>query len=162
MKALILFRSFHGNTKKAAEAMSRGIASLGHEAVLHDLRRRQPDLADIHCVLIGAPTRMGRVTRRAYRAIKRLRKKGIGEKPVAVFDTYGPVPTNAEELKKAEKWLNPGAVGRMREKAQELGLNVYPKILRCEVQGMKGPLKEGEAEKAAAFAKEFMAETFKG
>ena len=103
MKALILFRSFHGNTKQAAEAMSRGIASLGHEATLHDLRRRFPDLAGIRCVLIGAPTRMGRVTRRAYRALKRLRKKGIGERPVAVFDTYGPVPTDAEELKKGAK-----------------------------------------------------------
>ena len=39
--------------------------------------------------------------------------------------------------------------------------NVYPKILRCEVQGAKGPLKEGEAEKAAAFAGEFMTEAAK-
>jgi hypothetical protein len=30
------------------------------------------------------------------------------------------------------------------------------KTLRCEVQGMKGPLQEHEQEKAAAFAKELI------
>jgi hypothetical protein len=53
-----------------------------------------------------------------------------------------------------------GTAGRISS-TMEPGLNVYPKILRCEVQGVKGPLKEGEAEKAAAFAGEFMTEAAK-
>jgi hypothetical protein len=41
--------------------------------------------------------------------------------------------------------------------AKEQGLNVYPETLRCEVQaGMKGPLAEGQLEKATAFTREFL------
>lgn len=156
MKALVLFRSHFGNTRQVAEFIAREIAALGHEAVVQDLRRKLPDLEGFDVIFIGAPTRMGRVTRRALRALKRLAKKGGARKPIAVFDTYGPVPAKPEEREKAEKWLDPGAAGKMQKVAKKLGLNVYPKTLRCEVQGMKGPLGNDGQEKAAAFTREFV------
>jgi menaquinone-dependent protoporphyrinogen IX oxidase len=157
MKGLILFRSHYGNTKQVAYAMAAVIQGLGHEPVVQDLRRKLPDLQSFDFVLIGAPTRMARVTRKAVRVLKRLRKRGLGDKPLAVFDTYGPVPAKPEELEKAKKWLYPGAAGIMQTAAKAQGLNVYPNTLRCEVAGMKGPLKEKELDRAAAFAKEFLA-----
>jgi hypothetical protein len=99
---------------------------------------------------------MARVNRRARRVLKRIGKKGFAKKPIAVFDTYGPVPTDPEELEKGKKWLYPGAAGILHKAAETQGLNVYPKTLRCEVKGMKGPLGENELEKAASFAKEFV------
>jgi flavodoxin len=151
MKGLVLFRSHYGNTKKVAEAIAAQISALGHDAVVQDLRRKLPDLGGIDFIFVGAPTRMARVTRKARRVLKRLRKRGFVEKPVAIFDTYGPIPTKPEELEKGRKWLYPGAAGIMQKTANDLGLNVYAKTLRCEVAGMKGPLKEGELAKAAAF-----------
>jgi hypothetical protein len=41
--------------------------------------------------------------------------------------------------------------------AKSLGLNVHPETLRCEVAGMKGPLKDGELDKARAFAARLLA-----
>jgi flavodoxin I len=161
MKTLILYRSYHGNTKEVADAIAGQIRAQGHIAEVNDLRRRLPDLRDIDAVFIGSPTRMARVNRRARRVLKRLYKKGFAGKPVAVFDTYGPVPTSAEELEKGRKWLYPGAAGILQETAKSLGLNVYSETLRCEVGGMKGPLKDKELEKAAAFAKNFLATTVK-
>lgn len=158
MKALILYRSYHSNTKKVAEAMADALAAQEVESVVQDLRRKLPDLSAFDLILIGSPTRMARVTRKAKQVLKQIRKKGIGDKPVAVFDTYGPVPTNPEELEKGKKWLYPGAAGILHKLAKTLGLNVYPKTLRCEVAGLKGPLGEKELEKAASFAKEFAAE----
>lgn len=158
MKALILYRSYHSNTKKVAEAMADALAAQEVESVVQDLRRKLPDLSAFDLILIGSPTRMARVTRKAKQVLKQIRKKGIGDKPVAVFDTYGPVPTNPEELEKGKKWLYPGAAGILYKLAKTLGLNVYPKTLRCEVAGLKGPLGEKELEKAASFAKEFAAE----
>lgn len=158
MKALILYRSYHSNTKKVAEAMAEALAAQEVESVVQDLRRKLPDLSAFDLILIGSPTRMARVTRKAKQVLKQIRKKGIGDKPVAVFDTYGPVPTNPEELEKGKKWLYPGAAGILHKLAKTLGLNVYPKTLRCEVAGLKGPLGEKELEKAASFAKEFAAE----
>ena len=45
----------------------------------------------------------------------------------------------------------------MQNTAKALGLDVFSETLRCEVQGMKGPLKDGELEKAAVFTKAFIA-----
>ena len=151
MRALILYRSYHGNTRQVAEAIEKRLKELGHGAVVQDLRAGLPDLAGIDCVFIGAPTRMARVTFRAKGALRRLRARGLGRKPVAVFDTFGPRPATAEELAKAEPWLNPGAAGLLKKKAAELGLNVHAEVMRCEVQGLKGPLGAKELNKVPAF-----------
>jgi flavodoxin len=152
MKALILFRSFHGNTGRVAEAMARQFKTLGHEAAVQDVRLKLPDLSGIDVVLVGAPTRMGQVTRRAIEALKNLKKKGFGSKPVAVFDTCGILPKSPEKREKFKSFFEPGAVGILRKAAQQQGLNLYPEILRCEVIGMKGPLADNAIAKATAFA----------
>ena len=156
MKALVLFRSHYGNTKQIAEVIAEELGRQGIETVVQDLRRKLPALSDVDVLLIGAPTRMARVTRKALRVLKRLRKKGFGEKPIAIFDTYGPIPTKPEELEKGKKWLFPGAAGILQKTAKTLGLNVYSETLRCEVKGMKGPLEDNAQEKTAAFIKKFM------
>ncbi|MCJ7526452.1 MAG: hypothetical protein MUP71_14700 [Candidatus Aminicenantes bacterium] len=157
MKTLILYRSYHGNTRDVAEALAGEMTKLGHQAETRDLRRPLPDLRDIDGVLIGAPTRMARVTWKARLALRRLRRKGYTDKPLAIFDTYGPLPADPAKLEEDKKWFYPGAAGRMQELAQKLKLNVFPKTLRCLVQGAKGPLQQGELEKAAQFAREFVA-----
>jgi flavodoxin len=157
MKALILYRSHYGNTKAVADALARQIGELGHHSEVCDLRLRLPGLKGIDCALIGAPTRMGRATWKARWALRRLRWKGLGAKPLAIFDTYGPLLADPGQLEKDRKWFFPGAAGRLQESAQKLKLNVFPQTLRCLVQGAKGPLQDGEAEKAANFAREFIA-----
>jgi len=156
MKGLVLYRSYHSNTRQVAEAIGDRFRSLGHDADVQDLRQKLPDPSGVDVIVIGSPTRMARVNRKALRVLKRMRKKGFAGKPVAVFDTYGPVATNPEELEKSRKWLYPGAAGILQQTAKSLGLNVYSDALRCEVQGMKGPLKDKELEKAAAFTNNFL------
>ena len=75
MKALVLFRSHYGNTKHIAEAIAEELGRQGIETVVQDLRRKLPDLRDIDFILIGSPTRMARVNRKALRVLKRLRKR---------------------------------------------------------------------------------------
>ena len=157
MNALILYRSHYGNTKLVAEALAGELEAKGAKAQVQDLRRRLPDLGGIDLVLVGAPTRMARVSRRALRVLKKLKKRGYASGKVAVFDTYGPIPKTPEELEKGRKWLYPGAAGLLHKAAVDLGLNVHPNTLRCEVSGMKGPLGEGEIGKARAFAAELVA-----
>jgi flavodoxin len=156
VKGLVLFRSHYGNTKKVAESIAEQITALGHEAIVQDVRQKLPDLQVFDFVMIGSPTRFARADRKALSVLKQLRKKGFTKKSVAIFDTYGPVPTKPEELEKSKKWLYPGAAGMMQRVAKEQGLNVYAETLRCEVLGgMKGPLAEHQLEKAASFATEF-------
>lgn len=156
MKALILFRSHFGNTQQVAERIAQQITELGHEAVVKDLREKLPDLNGFNFIMIGSPTRFARADGKALSALKQLRKNGY-KNPVAVFDTYGPVPAEPEKLEKSKRWLYPGAAGIMQKVAKEQGLNVYPETLRCEVLGgTKGPLKDHELEEAAKFTKEFI------
>ena len=162
MKGLVLFISHYGNTKQVAETIAKQITDSGHEAAVQDLRQRLPDLIGFDFVAIGSPTRFARPAGKALSVLKQLRKKGFAEKPVAIFDTYGPVPTNPEELEKGKKWLYPGAAGIMQKVAKEQGLNVYPDTLRCEVLGgLKGPLADHQLEKAASFTKEFVSKMTK-
>jgi Flavodoxin domain len=153
MKALILYRSYYGNTRAVAEEIQRQLRALGHEAAVQDLRSRLPDLAGFDRAFIGAPTRMARVTGRAKGALRRLKAGGWGRKPLAVFDTYGPVPKTPEERAKAERWINPGAAGILAKEASQLGLNVHAQALRCEVRELKGPLADGELDKVTPFVK---------
>lgn len=156
MKALVLYRSYHGNTKQVADTIAKELSVQGVESEVRNLRRKLPDLNTFDFILIGSPTRMARVNRKARRVLKRIRKKAFAEKPIAVFDTYGPVPTDPKELEKSKKWLYPGAAGILQKVAKTQGLNLYSKTLRCEVKGMKGPLGDNELEKAASFAKELV------
>ena len=156
MKGLVLFISHYGNTKQVAETIVKQITDSGHEAVVHDLRQKLPDLVSFDFVVVGSPTRFARANGKALSALKQLRKKKFTEKPVVIFDTYGPIPTNPEELEKGKKWLYPGAAGIMQRVAKEQGLNVYPDTLRCEMQAYKGPMADHQLEKAASFTKEFL------
>jgi len=152
MRALILFKSYYGNTRQVAEEMAGKIRSMGHEADVRDVRQRLPDLSGVDVVLVGAPTRMGRVAGRARRAMRKLKKKGFGTKPVAVFDTCGIIPKSPEDIRKFMKFFEPGAAGILRKTAQEQGLSLYPETLRCEVAGMRGPLTQDALVKATSFA----------
>jgi hypothetical protein len=139
-----------------AQEIERRLHELGHEVAVQDLRSKLPDLAGIDCVFFGAPTRMAGVTGRAKAALRKLKAGGLGRKPLAVFDTYGPIPRTPEEKAKAERWINPGAAGILFRKASQLGLNAYAQTLRCAVRALHGPLADGELEKVAPFVKSFV------
>jgi len=160
MKGLILYRSHYGNTKQVADMVSQQLLALNHQAVVQDVRQNLPDLKDFDFFFVGSPTRFGGPAWRAKRVVKKLAKKGAGQKPVVLFDTLGIIPTDPAQLEKSRKYIFPGAAGILFKIAQEQKLNVYPETLRCEVNGAKGPLVEGCAEKVAEFTKKFV-ETFK-
>ena len=108
MRILVLYRSYYGNTRGAAEAMAGRLHALGHQATVQDVRRRMPDLAAVDRVLIGAPTRFARVSVKAKSALRTLRRRGFGDRLVATFDTYGPLPKSPERRKRTGSGSSPG------------------------------------------------------
>ena len=161
MKALILYRSFNGNTKQVAEVMGRRLGTLGYEAAVQDVRARLPDLGQVDIVLNGAPTRMARVNRRSVSILRKLKAKGLADKPVAIFDTCALSPADPVEREKAQSWIVPGAAGIMRTAAERMGLNVYKDTLRCPVKGLRGPLVDDAIANAEAFVEAFVASAWK-
>jgi flavodoxin len=161
VKALVLYRSFNGNTRQLAAAIGRRLGTLGYEAAIQDVRARLPDLGQVDIVLNGAPTRMARVNRRSVSILRKLKAKGLANKPVAIFDTCALFPNDPAEREKAKSWIEPGAAGIMQTAARELGLNVYKDTLRCPVRAIRGPLVDDAEQKAGAFVEAFVASAWK-
>ncbi len=157
MKALVLYRSHYGNTRRVAEAIAERLAAKGHAVIVQDVRRGLPELGDVDVAFNGAPTRMKRASLRSMGVLRKLKRRGFG-RLLAIYDTCGTIPADPQELEKMKDWIVPGAAGRMQQAAKEIGLNVYPDPLRCEVVGMKGPLVENALGKAVAFADAVAAE----
>lgn len=156
MEALILYRSFYGNTREVAETIGGRLKEKGYQTVVQDVRKKLPDLQQVDIVLNGAPTRIRRANRRSVAVLKKLKSMGISNKPIAIFDTCGRMPTDPAKYEEAKPWLIPGAAGIMHQAAAGLGLNVFKDTLRCEVDGMKGPLVENARQKAMAFTDAFV------
>ncbi len=162
MNALILYRSYYGNTRKVAEAIAERLKATGHNPIVQDVRQRLPELKAIDLVFDGAPTRIRRANRRSMVVLRRLKARGFGDRLVAIFDTCATLPADPKEQEEAKRWIIPGAAGLMHKAAQDARLNVYPDTLRCEVNGMKGPLVGGALEKAIAFADAVVAAAARG
>lgn len=151
-KIMVTFESKYGNTKLVAENVIEGIEEgEGIEAVLSELKKVDLDvMADYDVILIGSPNHFGGPTRSIRKFIDKLGKLQLNGKSYAVFDTY--IKADCEKaVKKMEK--------RISEKASSLK-RIVPG-LSIKVQGMKGPILDGELIKCRDFGKE-IAEQIRG
>ncbi len=155
MKGVVVYDSVFGNTGQVASVIAEELEKAGHQVVLVNLRQNRNVPVDGDFLFVGSPTRIAKMTGKSKRFVKRLDAKAWGARPVAVFDTHSPYPEDPKEREKSLKWIEPGAAGRLTELATERGLNVRGPPLRCVVKDMKGPLAEGQLEKAREYARQF-------
>ena len=141
-KAIITYESKYGNTKRAAEIIVEGMNQVsGTEAILTEVN--DVDLAQIgkfDMILIGSPNHMGGATSSVRKFIDELGTINLEKKQVAVFDTY-----MGGDFEKAVKKMEK----RLAGKAPGLKL-VFPG-LSIRVDGMKGPITDGELPKCKEF-----------
>ena len=141
-RAIIIYESKYGNTKLAAEAVAEGIKqNSGIEPAVIEIKEVNLEgLAEFDAILIGSPNHMGNATRGIRKFIDGLGKINLEGKRAAVFDTY--IGGDFEKaVKKMEK--------RISEKAP--GLSLVAPGLSIRVDGMKGPITEGELPKCQNF-----------
>ncbi|MEW5747612.1 MAG: hypothetical protein AB1793_02320 [Candidatus Thermoplasmatota archaeon] len=158
MKGVIAFDSYFGNTRAVAEAMREEIERAGHQVAMLNLRVSREVPSEGGFLMVGSPTRFKKMTRPSKRLVKKLDVGAWGAKPIAVFDTYAPY--RGDDPKKREssrKWVEPGAAGFLAALAEKRGLKVRSPCLRCSVKDMKGPLDEGELDRAREYARQFAA-----
>ena len=140
-KAIIIYESKFGNTKRAGETIIEGMKESGVEAVLSELKEVDLNqLASFDAVLVGSPTHMGGATRGIQKFIDRLGKLNLEGKMVAFFDCHAS-PEPGKAVGKMEKQLD--------EKAP--GLKLVSPGLSLRVEGMRGPLSDGELPKCKEF-----------
>ena len=113
----------------------------GIETVLGELKEVDLNkVPDYDAILIGSPNHFGGPTRGPKKFIDKLGKLPLKEKMFAVFDTYfrGDFEKAAKKMEK-----------RINEKAP--GLKQIAPGLSIKVQGVKGPIVEGELPKCKEF-----------
>ncbi len=142
MKTLVIYDSTYGNTEKVAQAIGEAIAA--------EVRRvgqvNPSDLKAFDLVFIGSPTMGGRPTE----AIQGLLKAGgaaLQGANVAAFDT-----------RLTSKWVRifSYAAPRIAGSLKDTGATLLGSPEGFFVLGKEGPLKEGELERAAGWAKEIV------
>jgi flavodoxin len=140
-KAIVICESVFGNTKHVAETIIEGMKGVGVDATLSTPKELDPNqLNDFDAVLVGSPNHMGGATRGIRKFIDKLGKLKLEGKLVTVFDTYA-----AKEYEKAVKKMEK----QIGEKAP--GLKLASPGLSIRVEGMRGPIAEGELPKCKEF-----------
>jgi len=141
-KVIVVYESKYGNTKRVAETIIEGMKEIsGIEAVLSEPKAvDQSKLADFDAIVIGSPTHIGSATWGIRKFIGKLGKLNLEGKQAAVFDTY-----MGKEYEKAVKKMEK----QIGDKAPVVKLAVPGLSIR--VEGMKGPITEGELLKCKEF-----------
>jgi flavodoxin len=160
MRGLVAYDSYFGNGAQVAATVAEELRTAGHDVDLVDLHHDRATAfamaPETEFLVLGGPTRMKHISRRARSFAKRLDAKVWAGKPALVYDTYGPLdpdPTKNE----GNKWLYPGGVAELRQLLAERGLVVAREELRCLVAETKGPLIAGALDEARTAARGFVA-----
>ena len=144
VRVIVVYDTKYGNTKLVAEKIKEGIDETeGIETTISDVAETDPKRAtDYDAILIGSPNHFGGPVRGIKKFIDKLGKLDLKAKWAAVFDTY--IEKDFEmATKKMEK--------RISEKVPSLKL--VTSGLSVKVEGMKGPIVDGELPKCKDFGK---------
>ena len=144
MNALIVYDSQYGNTEKIARSIGDGIPGA---MVLHASEADPSNLESVDLLIVGSPTHGGRpmgAVQTFLTKVPATELKGIG---VAAFDTRF-----STRLAKVFGF----AAGRIADPLQRKGGNLIVDPEAFYVEGVKGPLKEGELERAARWAEKVL------
>ncbi|MGA9347749.1 MAG: flavodoxin family protein [Anaerolineae bacterium] len=158
MKALIVYDSFFGNTEQIAQAIGNALGSPEDVEILRVSNVKPEQLTGLKLLIVGSPTRGFRPTPAISNLLKSIPKNGLKGVKVAAFDTR----FTMDEIE-SSVFILPILVNifgyaakptsdRLKKKGGEL-------IIPPEgffVEGTEGPLKEGELERAADWAKQIM------
>jgi len=141
MKALVVYDSVYGNTEEIARAI--GSAITGEVRVLRASELEPSELESVDLFIVGSPTQGGRPLPAVQELLNKVPESSLKGISVAAFDT-----------RIAAKWvvIFGYAAGRIAKNLKKKGGNLVVTPEGFFVKGTRGPLKEGELERAAAWA----------
>jgi flavodoxin len=142
LKAIIIYDTKHGNTKKVAELIGEGLNFVeGNDITLRNVEEFEVNKEETYdLILIGTPNHFGKPTKPIKKFIQDLPNSSLKAKSFAVFDTF--------MFKEYEK-----AVKKMEKKINELmpSLNKISSGLSIRVAKTRGPILEEELPKCKDF-----------
>jgi flavodoxin len=142
MKTLVVYDSTYSNTEKIAKTIGSGIK--GDVKVLRAAEANTADFASFDLIVIGSPTYGGRPMPSVADLMNKISESVVKGKNVAAFDTR--IPTKIVKIFGF-------AADRIAKNLKDKGANLVVPAEAFYVAGKEGPLKDGELERAAAWAK---------
>ena len=142
MKVLVVYDSVYGNTEKIAKAI--GGAITGDVKVLRVSEVNPSELKTIDLFIVGSPTQGGRPTPATKEFLGKIPANALKNVSVASFDT---------RIKSILARPFGYAAGRIADSLKDKGGTLAAPPEGFIVEGTKGPVKKGELERAAAWAK---------
>jgi len=156
MKALVVYDSFFGNTEKIAQAIGAALGSEPDVRVLKVGDVKPEYLAGINALVVGSPTRAFSASPAIKAWLKGLASGSLKGVKVAGFDTRA-------DLKDVNSRVLTFLVGILGYAAEPIAARLLKKggSQAMEPGGFlivdrEGPLKDGELERAAAWARQML------
>jgi flavodoxin len=142
MAAIVIYDSQYGNTEAIAKAIGKGFGE--DTKVVRVGEVKVEDIAPYHFVIIGSPTQGGRQTPAIKDFVAKIPAEALKEKRLAAFDT---------RLKNILVKMFGYAAPRIEAAIKAKGGNTTAQPQGFFVKSTKGPLLNGELERATNWAK---------
>lgn len=145
VKAFVFYDSKYGNTKLCAEKIAEGLRGEGVAVDLGYIKEVSADHSlEYDAIVLAAPNHMGRPSQTMKKFVNQLSILGLKDKKLAIVGTYsGKTRTLDRAVRKMEKTA--------QEKLANLAL-LLPS-LSVQVNGLSGPIVEGELPNCVAFGR---------
>lgn len=159
IKALIVYDSFFGNTERIARSIGNALGRPEDVGIVRVGNVRPEQLAGLKLLIVGSPTRAFSPSPAIKKFLKRIPRDDIKGIKVAAFDTR----VTEEEIDSAVFILRilvnifGYAAKPISDRLVKKGGELIAPPEGFFVQGMEGPLKEGEPERASYWAKKILA-----
>jgi menaquinone-dependent protoporphyrinogen IX oxidase len=151
MKGIVIYDTSYGNTKKIAETISETLKASEIEVDLFDVKEvRKLRANEYNFLVLGSPTKFGTMSFAIKFFLDKVKNEEWINKPFATFDTENPENVEHARLEKKE-W---SAAEKIAAKLIEKQMKQLLPVFKALVLGQKGPLVEGEIDRAKKYANE--------
>jgi len=144
MESLVVYDSKFGNTKKLAEAIADGLRCVGSVRLLGLDKLPAKDVGTVDLLVIGGPTQAHGMTARIRQFVDLLETRSATGMVAATFDTRFRMPAA----------LSGSAARLIARKLRQAGIRVFTRPQSFFVSRSVPELEQGEAERAAEWAKD--------
>lgn len=158
MKVAVVYESWFGNTRAVAESIAFALRSLG-EVALASVDEPAPELDDVDLLIVGAPTHAHGISSTATRKGAIEQRGGTGHPGVGVRGWLRQLPPGgrfraaAFDTRIDRSPILVGAAARgIARRLEHRGYELAAPPQSFFVRDTAGPLEEGEAARAAAWA----------
>ena len=154
MKGIVVYDTSHGNTKKIAETIAETLEESGIAIDLFHVKDlKKLSGKDYDFFVLGSPTKFGTMSFTIKFFLGKVKSDEWVNKPFAAFDTENPENVEQSRIQNKE-W---SAAEKIAEKLREKKMNQLLPVLKSPVLGQKGPLVDGEVDRAKDYARQLAA-----